>query len=54
MKRLLVVLALCATPAYARIARPLPGPVETAPVERAIANVAADRDLSPAQRERLL
>ena len=54
MKRLLIALALCATPADARIVRQLPSPVETAPVERAIANVAADRDLSAAQRERLL
>lgn len=47
-------LALFVTPAFARVAPTMPAPMEEAPVSRAIENVAQDRDLAPAQRERLL
>lgn len=54
MRFLVVTLALVASPAWARIAHPLPAPMEEAPVARAIENVERDETLAPAQRERLL
>ena len=47
-------LTLLVTPAFARVAPSMPAAMEEAPVSRAIENVAQDRDLAPAQRERLL
>lgn len=56
MKKLLLALAFAAfaSPANARVPPRMPEPMQTAPVERAIANVGADASLSEAQRERLL
>jgi hypothetical protein len=56
MKTLVLAFALtfCCAPAFARFSAPFPEALEEAPIERAIENVAADRQLTPAQRERLL
>jgi len=51
---LALALVLAVTPALARVGRVLPPPIEEAPVERAIANVTANTELTEAQRERLL
>src|SRR5262245_28355381 len=49
-----LALVLAAAPAVARIGPSWPAAIEEAPVERAIANVTADRELTEPQRERLL
>jgi len=56
MKMIALVLAfvLSAASALARVGPILPRPMEEAPVERAIANVTADRQVTEVQRQRLL
>jgi hypothetical protein len=56
VKNILLAFAmvLYATPASARIAPAWPAPIEEAPIDRAIENVEADRNLTDAQRARLL